>query len=47
MKLFNNITYLYRYYSFTILDDDLFNIPNKMNKEVVHVTSDDTTPNND
>ena len=46
LKWFNNITHLYRYHPFTILDDDLFNIRDKMN-EVVNMTSDDISPNND
>ena len=47
LKCFNNITHLYRCHPFTILDDDLFNIPDQMNEEVVHTTSHDISPNND
>ena len=47
LKCFNDITHLYRFHPFTILDDDLFNIPNEMNEEVVHMTSDYISPKND
>ena len=40
LKCFNDITHLYRFHPFTILDVDLFNIPDEMNEEVVHMTSD-------
>ena len=46
LKCFNDITDLYRFHPFTILDDDLFNISDEMN-EVVHMTSDDISPKND
>ena len=47
LKCFNDITDLYRFHPFTILDDDLFNIPNEIKEEVVHLTGDDISPNND
>ena len=46
LKFFNDITHLYRFHPFTILDDGLFNIPNEMNEEVDHMTSDYISPNN-
>ena len=46
-KWFNDITYLHRFHSFTILDDDLFNIRDEMNEKVVHMTKDNISPNND
>ena len=46
LKCFNGITYLYRFHPFTILQDDLFNIPDEINEEVVQMTSDDISPKN-
>ena len=47
LKYFNDIRHLYRFHPFTILDDDLFHIPDEMHEEVVHMTSDDISPKND
>ena len=47
LKYFNDIAHLYKCYPFTILDNYLFKIPDEMNEEVVHITSDDFSPNND
>ena len=47
LKCFNDITHLYRFHPFTILDDDLLNIPDEMNEEFVHMRSDDISPKND
>ena len=47
LKCFSDITHLYRFHPFTILDDDLFNIPHEMNEEVVYMTSDDISHMND
>ena len=47
LKYFNDIAHLYKCYPFTILDDYLFKIPDEMNEKVVHITSDDISPNND
>ena len=46
LKFFSDITHRYRFHPFTILDDDLFNIPYETNEEVVYMTSDDISPNN-
>ena len=47
LKCFSNITHPYRCHPFTILDGDLFNISDETNEKVVHMTSDDISPNND
>ena len=47
LKYFNDIAHLYKCYPFTILDDYLFKIPDEMNEKVVHITSDDISPNKD
>ena len=47
LKYFNDIAHLYKCYPFTILNNYLFKIPDEMNEEVVDITSDDFSPNND
>ena len=47
LKCFNDITHLYRCHPFTILNDGLFNIPDEMNKEVVHIISSNISTDND
>ena len=34
LKCFNDITHLYRFHTFTILDDNLFSIPDEMNDHI-------------
>ena len=47
IEVFNDIAHLYKCYPFTILNNYLLKIPDEMNEEVVHITSDDFSPNND